>query len=100
MSGLETGAREATVSDVARVARVSKATAARALGDYGAVSDAVRDRVHKAAEQLGYRPNPVGRALKRRASRVVAMLSPYLDNPAMAAIAVSTEAALRRLGFW
>ena len=58
-----TGRREATVSDVARVARVSKATAARALGDYGAVSDAVRDRVQRAADELGYRPNALARTM-------------------------------------
>lgn len=85
MSGLETGAREATVSDVARVARVSKATAARALGDYGAVSDAVRDRVHKAAEQLGYRPNQLARSMTTRRSQTIGIVLGDIENPYFAA---------------
>jgi len=88
---LATVARETGVS-VATVSRIVNGKAGRASADTIA-------RVEAAIVRLGYRPNPVGRALRRRASRVVAMLAPNLDNPAMAAIAVSTEAALRDAGF-
>jgi LacI family transcriptional regulator len=50
-------------------------------------------------EAVGYRPNPVGRALKRGQSQLVAMIAANLDNPAMATIASSTEAALREAGY-
>ena len=43
--------RDVTVADVAKAAQVSKAQAARALGNYGAVSDDVRERVLAAAEE-------------------------------------------------
>ncbi|MDX3806328.1 LacI family DNA-binding transcriptional regulator [Bosea thiooxidans] len=88
---LATVARETGVS-VATVSRIVNSKSGRASAETIA-------RVAEAIERLGYRPNPVGRALRRRASRVVAMLSPNLDNPAMAAIAVSTEAALRDAGY-
>jgi LacI family transcriptional regulator len=48
---------------------------------------------------VGYHPNHAGRTLRRRESRLVAMLAPNLDNPVMAAIAASTEAALRAAGY-
>lgn len=76
-----TGRREPTVSDVARVARVSKATAARALGDYGAVSDAVRDRVQRAADELGYRPNALARTMSTGRSLTIGIIIGDIENP-------------------
>ncbi|QEA29452.1 LacI family transcriptional regulator [Microbacterium sp. CBA3102] len=76
---------EATVSDVARLARVSKATAARALGDYGAVSDAVRDRVQKAADDLGYRPNALARTMSTGRSHTLGIIIGDIENPYFAA---------------
>ncbi|HZW40666.1 MAG TPA: LacI family DNA-binding transcriptional regulator, partial [Agromyces sp.] len=68
------GRREVTVTDVASAAKVSKATAARALGDYGAVSEAVRDRVLTAAEQLGYRPNALARTMSTGRSNTLGIV--------------------------
>jgi LacI family transcriptional regulator len=73
--------REATVADVAREARVSKATAARALGDYGAVSDSVRDRVQAAAEALGYRPNQLARSMNTGKSNTIGVVVGDIENP-------------------
>lgn len=89
-----------SLATVAQETGVSVATVSRIVnGKNGRASADTVARVEEAIARLGYRPNPVGRALKRRASRVVAMLAPNLDNPAMAAIAVSTEAALRDAGY-
>jgi LacI family transcriptional regulator len=89
-----------SLATVARDTGVSVATVSRIVnGKRGRASPDTVARVEQAIARLDYRPNPVGRALKRRASRVVAMLAPNLDNPAMAAIAVSTEAALRDAGY-
>lgn len=81
MTETETGRREATVSDVARLARVSKATAARALGDYGAVSDGVRDRVQKAADELGYRANALARTMSTGRSHTLGIIIGDIENP-------------------
>ena len=70
-----------TVSDVAAAARVSKATAARALGDYGAVSEAVRDRVQAAAEQLGYRPNALAKTMSTGRSNTLGIVVGDIENP-------------------
>jgi LacI family transcriptional regulator len=73
--------RDATVADVANEARVSKATAARALGDYGAVSDAVRSRVLAAAESLGYRPNELARTMNTGKSHTIGVIVGDIENP-------------------
>lgn len=90
----------ASLATVAQEAGVSVATVSRVVnGKRGRASADTVARVEDAIARLGYRPNPVGRALRRRTSRIVALLAPNLDNPAMAAIAVSTEAALRAAGY-
>jgi len=75
------GRREVTVTDVAAAAKVSKATAARALGDYGAVSEAVRDRVQAAAELLGYRPNALARTMSTGRSNTLGIVVGDIENP-------------------
>lgn len=89
-----------SLATVAARAGVSVSTVSRIVnGETRRASPQTAARVLGVVEALGYRPDPIGRALRRRQSRIVAMLAPNLDNPAMAAIAASTEAALRRAGY-
>lgn len=76
--------RGATVADVASRAGVSKATAARALGEYGAVSARVREQVQRAAAELGYRPNEVARSMSTGRSRTIGIIVGDIENPAFA----------------
>ena len=46
------------LSDIARKAGVSKMTVSRALRDDPVVAERTRERIRKAAEELGYVPNP------------------------------------------
>jgi LacI family transcriptional regulator len=93
-------AAQVSLATVAAEAGVSVATVSRIVnGETRRASAQTVMRVQAAVVALGYQPNHVGRALRRRQSRVIAMLAPNLDNPAMAAIAVSTEAALRAAGY-
>jgi LacI family transcriptional regulator len=94
------GQEAVSLATVAAQAGVSVATVSRIVnGETGRASAETVERVQKLVAALGYRPNHVGRTLRRRESRVVAMLSPNLDNPAMAAIAASVETALRSAGY-
>ncbi|MFY8105922.1 MAG: LacI family DNA-binding transcriptional regulator [Elstera sp.] len=89
----------ASIAEVAERAGVSIATVSRVInGITNKMSRETAERVRAAITELGYRPGSVGRALRRRESRLVAVLAANLANPAMAAIAASTEAALRRNG--
>ncbi len=59
--------RRVTISDVAKHAGVSKAAVSKVIrNDYG-VSDAMRERVTRAIDELGYRPQAAARALRGRA---------------------------------
>ena len=89
-----------SLATIARAAGVSAATVSRIVnGDLGRASADTVARVRRLVIELGYRPNHAGRSLRRQESQIVAMLSPNLDNPAMAAIATSTENALRAAGY-
>ena len=73
--------RDVTVADVAKAAKVSKAQAARALGNYGAVSDDVRERVLAAAEELDYRPNELARSMNTGKSNTIGVVVGDIENP-------------------
>ncbi|MCI0141817.1 LacI family transcriptional regulator [Arthrobacter bambusae] len=73
--------REITVADVAKAAQVSKAQAARALGNYGAVSEDVRSRVLAAAEELSYRPNELARSMNTGKSNTIGVVVGDIENP-------------------
>lgn len=70
-----------TVADVARAAGASKATASRALGGYGRVSEATRARVLAAARQLGYTANGLAKAMNTGRSDSIGVVSRGAFNP-------------------
>ncbi len=94
-----TARRPVSLTQVAAHAGVSIATVSRVVnGVDGRVTDETSARVRRAVDELGYHPDSIGRALRHRQTRVVALLAPNLANPAMAAIAAATEDALRAEG--
>lgn len=85
-TGKTEGGRALTLVDVARLAGVSKMTASRALRDANECKAQTRERVRKAAEQLGYQPNPIvtlfHAAVRRRSGAFHATLGWLNDFPA------------------
>jgi DNA-binding LacI/PurR family transcriptional regulator len=71
----------ATLSQVAAAAGVSTATAARALGEYGSVRPATRDRVREAAARLGYRANELARSMITGSTRTIGVVVSDIENP-------------------
>lgn len=68
------GGRKPTINDVAAAAGVSRATASRALSNYGRIAEETVDRVRKAAEQLGYRPNQVAQAMRAGKTKTIGLV--------------------------
>lgn len=88
-----------TIRDVGELAKVSQATAARVLGGYGPASPAVRAKVEAAAEQLGYVPNSVARALASGVTHAVGLVVGDIENPFFGAAARSISDALEERGY-
>ncbi|MCB2115799.1 MAG: LacI family DNA-binding transcriptional regulator [Rhodobacteraceae bacterium] len=69
-----------TSLQVARQAGVSQSAVSRVFTPGASVSEATRDKVLRAANQLGYRPNVLARAMITGKSRIIGLVVAYLDN--------------------
>lgn len=63
-----------TIVDVAELAGVSRATASRALSDYGRINAETKASVLDAANKLGYRPNAIARAMRRGSTKTIGLV--------------------------
>ena len=63
-----------TIIDVAERAGVSRATASRAMGGYGRISEETAAAVRLAAEELGYRPNEIARAMRAGKTKTIGLV--------------------------
>jgi DNA-binding LacI/PurR family transcriptional regulator len=69
-----------TAHDVARLAGVSQSAVSRVFTPGASASKATAAKVRAAAEQLGYRPNPLARAMITGRTRIIGLVVAYLDN--------------------
>jgi LacI family transcriptional regulator len=87
-----------TLKDVAQAAGVSITTVSVVLNekrDGIRVAEATRDRVRRAADELGYRPNQMARGLRQRSSGAIGFLSDRVTTTpfAVAMLAAAQEVA-------
>jgi LacI family transcriptional regulator len=90
-----------TLRDVAQLAGVHAATASRALNPKTRplVNADTARKVLKAAETLGYLPNPIARSLKTSKSSTVGLVIPDLTNPLFPPIVRGIEDVLGPAGY-
>ena len=69
-----------TSLDVARRAGVSQSAVSRVFTPGASASKKTIEKVRKAAEELGYRPNPLARAMITGKSRIIGLVVAYLEN--------------------
>jgi DNA-binding LacI/PurR family transcriptional regulator len=70
-----------TIYDVARVAGVAASTVSRAFARPGLVSSATAERIRQVAAELGYRANPLARALPNGRTSMIALAISDITNP-------------------
>ena len=71
----------AGLRDVAKLAGVSVKTVSNVVNGYAHVTDATRERVLRAIEELHYRPNPAARSLRMGRSGLIGLAVPELGIP-------------------
>lgn len=73
--------KRATIEDVAQMAGVSRQTVSRAINDKGEISPATKERVLKAIEQLGYRPNRLAQGMVTQRTFTIGLILSNIANP-------------------
>lgn len=84
---------------VARLAGVSRATAARTFAEPEKVRASTRDKVYAASKTLGFRPNYVARQLRTQSTRIIGVMLPTLRNPVFSEQLQAMEELARQHGY-
>lgn len=82
-----------TISDVAKLSGLSKATVSRVINNYPHVSVEKQQIVKKAMEELGYSPNPSARRLRGNLTNTIGVIIPRIINPFFSHLVNSIEQA-------
>ncbi|MFS4107288.1 LacI family DNA-binding transcriptional regulator [Streptomyces sp. PD-S100-1] len=95
------GSTRPTSRDVAQAAGVSQAAVSLVLGDKwrGRVSEATAERVRRAADDLGYRPNLAARNLRLGHTRTVLLVVPALTTEFFAGVYTGAARVAAEHGF-
>lgn len=81
----------ATIKEVSQRAGVSSATVSHVINNTRYVSDAVRERVMAAIEELNYKPNYIARTLRKGKSDTIGVIIPNTRNSYFTEIAWCIE---------
>lgn len=91
--------RSVTIHDVAKRAGVAVSSVSRALGNHPDVSEAMRDKVTRAAEELGYVPDPAAQSLRSGSTRLVGLVVRDFANPFFGEIINGIEEIFASAGY-
>jgi LacI family gluconate utilization system Gnt-I transcriptional repressor len=88
-----------TLVDVAAKVGVSRMTVSKVMRDVGNISEETRQRVKRAADELGYLPNSLAGSLSSRKSRMVGVIIPSMSDIVFSEVLSGVTAVLRPRGF-
>ncbi|MEU3364087.1 LacI family DNA-binding transcriptional regulator [Streptomyces pseudogriseolus] len=88
-----------TMHDVGRLAQVSAMTVSRVLKNAPGVSEATREKVFAAVEELGYRRNQTARSLRLGGSGMIGLVVTNLANPFYSRLALGVQEVATEYGF-
>ncbi len=89
----------ATITDVAKLSGISVATVSRVINNKPHVSEAKRERVLAAMEELGYAPLQAARQMRGSGSGNIAVAVPTLTNNFFAQLVDAIEKTCRKHGY-
>lgn len=86
-------AQSVSLADVARVAGVAKSTVSRAFIHPTLVAGPTRERIRRIAEEMGFQPNRMARALSTGRTDLLGLVVPTLSNPFFGPLVAATQQA-------
>lgn len=66
-----------TISEIARIAQVSKGTVSKALNNYPGINEQTRQRILDLVKEMGYEPNAAAQALAFRRTGNIGLIIPH-----------------------
>jgi len=88
-----------TLKDVAKVAGVSIKTVSRVVNNQGEISEATKQRVLDAINQLGYKPNQLARSLITGKTQTIGIIIPDISDPFFPELILGAENVAREQGY-
>ena len=88
-----------TAMHVARLAGVSQSAVSRVFTPGASASQATVETVRAAAEHLGYRPDPLARAMITGRTRIIGLVVAYLENQFYPLVLELLSQALQERGY-
>lgn len=88
-----------TIYDVAKACGVAPSTVSRAFSRPGRVNAETAERIRKVAAELGYRTNPLARALPTGKTSLLALVVADVTNPFFFEIIRGAEGVARKAGY-
>jgi Transcriptional regulators len=86
-----------TIHDIARLANVSSATVSRVLSNSNyPVSQKLREKILKIAQETNYVPNMLGKQLKTNTSTTIGVIVPSIINPFYSSVIFGIEQTARQ----
>ncbi len=73
--------KNATIEEVAQLAKVSKATVSRVLNKSNLVGYKTKNKVLHAIDELNYQPNLIARYLRKQETKLLGIVLPDISNP-------------------
>lgn len=88
-----------TIKDVARAAGVSVATVSRVINESQLVSEQTRINVNETIERLDYKPNFLGRNLRKSSTNSILVLTPTAEHEFYTKIITGMQQTATQLGY-
>jgi len=88
-----------TIKDIAKKAEVSTASVSRVINNAPNVSEELRKKVMSLIDEVGYKPNSIGKQLRTSKSEKILVVLPTLSNPFYATIIKGIEEECSELNY-
>lgn len=88
-----------SIREVAELSGVSPATVSRVMNGTARVEEEKKQKVLQVVKETGFIPNQVARALYKKSSKLIGVVSPNIENPFFNEMASAIEAEAYRNGY-
>lgn len=88
-----------SIKDVAKYCGVSAMTVSRAINNSNEISEKTKERILKACEELGYRPNSVAKSLITKKTNMIGLVIPDITNQYYSHVSKGVSSYIEEKGY-